>query len=211
MTDRVFVFGVGGHARDIAEVVRALGRTPVFVTHDAAVLARWMGDEAILLESDAISVPNAEFAIGIGENIGRARIAHTHPDLRYPSLIHPDTSFAYGQRERIAGVEGSVVFAGVRIMAGVTIGRFCTLNLNVTISHDCEIGDFANLSPGANLAGNVRVGHGAWVGVGAVVNQGTDNRKLEIGANSIVGSGAVVLRDCAPDSVYVGNPARKIR
>ncbi|MFV0624700.1 hypothetical protein ACBY01_11935 [Sphingomonas sp. ac-8] len=211
MNDPVFIFGTGGHARDVAEVVRAIGRVPVFVTHDIAEIERWSGKDTICLETDAVATPTAEFAIGIGDGNVRARVAATYPQLRFPALIHPDTSFAEGQRALAEAATGTVVFAGVRIMAGVGIGRFCTLNLNATVSHDCEIDDFANLSPGANVAGNVRIGRGAWIGIGAIVNQGADAKKLEIGANTVVGSGAVVLRDCEPDSIYVGNPARKIR
>lgn len=211
MNTPVFIFGTGGHARDVAEVVRVLGRVPVFVTCNVAEHAEWNGADAISLEAEAVVVRDAEFAIGVGDNSARARIAATYPHLSFPALVHPDTSFARGQRAVLDAARGTVVFAGVRMMSGVAVGAFCTLNLNVTVSHDCDIGDFANLSPGANIAGNVRIGRGAWIGIGAVVNQGTDARKLEIGAETIVGSGSVVLRDCAPRSVYVGNPARKIR
>jgi sugar O-acyltransferase (sialic acid O-acetyltransferase NeuD family) len=211
MSEPVFIFGTGGHARDVAEVVHAQGRTPVFVTRASYERDGWICADAIALEAEAVKIPGADFAIGIGDGRTRARLAQAHPDLRFPALIHPDTSFARGERAIVEATRGTVVFAGVRLMAGVGVGDFCAFNLNVTVSHDCEVGDFVNLSPGANIAGNVRIGEGAWIGIGAVVNQGTNARKLEIGADTIVGSGAVVLRDCAAQSVYVGNPARKIR
>lgn len=211
MNGPVFIFGTGGHARDLAEIVHAIGRTPIFITRDPIERDGWKGPDAIVLEEEAVATTSADFAIGIGNGPARARIAHTYPDLHFPALIHPDTSFARNQQAVVKAACGTVVFAGVRLMAGVAVGTFCTFNLNVTVSHDCDVGDFVNLSPGANIAGNVRICQGAWIGVGAVVNQGTDARKLEIGANTIVGSGSVVLRDCEPQSVYVGNPARKIR
>lgn len=211
MSASVFIFGTGGHARDVAEVARAMGRTPVFVTRDTIEQERWTAADAITLEAEAVQTPNADFAIGIGDNRARARLAAAYPRLRFPALVHPDTSLAYGQRKAVDATHGTIIFAGVRMMAGVTVGSFCTFNLNVTVSHDSEIGEFANLAPGANVAGNVRIGSFAWIGAGAVVNQGTDARKLEIGADTIIGSGAVVLGDCGPNSVYVGNPARKIR
>ena len=46
---------------------------------------------------------------------------------------------------------------------------------------------------------------------GAAVNHGTPERKIAIGAGCTIGSGAVVIGDCEPNSVYVGVPARKIR
>lgn len=211
MSAPVHIFGTGGHARDVAEIVRALGRAPVFVTHDPVERDGWTGVDPIVLEAAAVDRSDVDFAIGVGDNRVRARIAARYPRLRFPALIHPHTTLAHGQRAVVEAAVGSVVFAGVRIMAGVTVGAFATINLNVTVSHDCDIGEFAHLAPGATIAGNVRVGSGAWIGAGAVVNQGTDEQKLHIGADTVIGSGTVVLYDCAPDSVYVGNPARKIR
>lgn len=211
MNDPVFILGTGGHARDISDIVAALGRRPIFVTRSLDERDRWTGTDEILLEDEIVSRPGADFAIGVGSNQARARIAATYAGIRFPSLVHPDTSFGRGQREVLEAANGTVVFAGARLTCGIKVGTFCTLNLNVTVSHDCEIGNFVNLSPGANIAGNVRLGDGAWIGLGAVVNQGCDDRKVDIGANTVIGSGAVVLGDCAPDSVYVGVPARKIR
>ena len=211
MIGPVFIFGTGGHAHDVAEVVHAQGRVPIFLTRDTTERDGWTGTDAIALEAEAVEIAGADFAIGIGEVHARARVAQAYPGLCFPALIHPDTSLARGEKAIVEAARGTVVFAGVRLMAGVTVGAFCTFNLNVTVSHDCEVGDFVNLSPGANIAGNVRIGDGAWIGIGAVVNQGTGARKLEIGAETVVGSGSVVLRNCAAQSVYVGNPARKIR
>ena len=49
------------------------------------------------------------------------------------------------------------------------------------------------------------------IGTGAAVNQGTPSAKLVIGARTVVGSGAVVVKDCDEDAVYVGIPARRIK
>lgn len=211
MNAPLFIFGTGGHARDIADIVTILDRRPVFVTRSLDECERWSDADEIVLEENVVSRSGAEFALGIGDNHTRARIAAIYASLCFPTLIHPDTSFGRGQRAMLEASTGSVVFAGARFTGGISTGAFCTFNLNVTVSHDCEIADFVNLSPGANIAGNVRIGRAAWVGLGAVVNQGSDTHKVTIGANTIIGSGAVVLGDCAANSVYAGVPARKIR
>jgi acetyltransferase-like isoleucine patch superfamily enzyme len=71
--------------------------------------------------------------------------------------------------------------------------------------------DFVNVAPGACISGNVHLGARCWVGTGAVVNQGNGSSKLQIGADTIVGSGSVVVRDCEPNAVYVGIPARRLK
>lgn len=52
----------------------------------------------------------------------------------------------------------------------------------------------------------VLIGAGTWVGSGAVIMPG-----VRIGAGCIVGANALVTKDCDPDGVYVGTPARRVR
>ena len=35
-------------------------------------------------------------------------------------------------------------------------------------------------------------------------------RNVKIGDNVVVGAGSLVIKDCEPDSVYVGVPARRL-
>jgi len=209
----LFILGTGGQARDLADIADALGYRTVFVTRDAATIAAWTGTDEIVDEATVLAQAAGEaFAIGVGDNRTRAAIAgRLRGRLRFPSLIHPDTSFGRGSRAAVEAAAGTVVFAGARFTNNLACGDFCTVNLAATVSHDVELGDFANLSPGASIAGNVRIGEGAWIGVRAAVNQGSDTQKLQIGAWATIGSGAAVIRDCEANSVYVGVPARKIR
>jgi sugar O-acyltransferase (sialic acid O-acetyltransferase NeuD family) len=208
----LFILGAGGQAREVADIGAALDYRPVFVTRGQDEIGAWDSTDEIVREEDALRHSNEAFAIGIGDNRARSRIAADLAHrLHFPNLIHPEASFGRGQRLRIEAKQGVVVFAGVRFTNNISVGNFCNFNLSATISHDCEIGDFVSVSPGASIAGNVRIGTGAWIGLGARVNQGTADNKLMIGEWTIIGSGTVVTRDCMPDSVYVGVPARKIR
>jgi len=83
------------------------------------------------------------------------------------------------------------------------LGRHVIVNTGATIDHDCIVGDFAHIGPGVHLAGMVKVGAGAFLGIGSVVLPG-----LAIGEWSMVGAGAVVIRD-VPDRVTAyGVPAK---
>ena len=216
MSRALFILGSGGQARDIAEIARALDYQPVLVARDEAERDAWRGEEAIVLESEALDARAPEgderaFAIGIGDNRARAALAgKLGEDRHFPTLVHPDTSIGLSTRAVLENSRGTIVFPGVRIMGRCTIGDFCTLNCNATVSHDCRIGSFANLSPGAHLAGNVGVGEGAWIGMGVVVNQGSDAAPRRIGAWSVIGSGAAVIRDVPSEATQVGVPARSI-
>ena len=74
-----------------------------------------------------------------------------------------------------------------------------------SIEHDNVIGAYTFLGTGAILCGNVTTGERVFVGGGATVKPGTC-----VGAGTTLGAGAVLVKDADPDSVYVGNPARKL-
>lgn len=114
------------------------------------------------------------------------------------NLIHPSVDVRHV--ELGAGI---VVHEGAVLQPGTRIGDDCAFNGNVIVSHECEIADHVFMAPGSVLAGLVRVRRGAMIGVGATVLP-----RLEIGAWSLVGGGAVVCRDVPPGVTVAGNPAR---
>jgi maltose O-acetyltransferase len=52
----------------------------------------------------------------------------------------------------------------------------------------------------------VTIGAGAWIGADATLMPG-----VTIGEGAVIGTGSLVTRDCEPDGVYVGRPARLVR
>lgn len=51
----------------------------------------------------------------------------------------------------------------------------------------------------------VKIGNNVFLGMNSIITRG-----ITIGDNVIIGVGSVVTKDCESDSVYAGNPARKI-
>jgi serine O-acetyltransferase len=101
---------------------------------------------------------------------------------------------------------------GVEIHPGATIGRrlFIDHGAGVVIGETAEIGDDVTLYHGVTLGGTTwrhvkrhpTVGDRVIVGTGAKVLG-----PITIGADSVVGAGAVVIRDAPPHSLVVGMPA----
>lgn len=209
---RIGIFGTSGMAREAGDIAWDLGLEPVYVARDKAELDAYAFQGQIILESDIDRYQDMGYVIGIGDNGIRQHIAQRYTGrLRFTNLIHPSASFGKGQRELLEAKRGIIVCAGVRLTNNIQVGNFCIFNLNSTISHDVVIGEFVYVAPGAHITGNVHIDARAWIGTGVAINQGTETRRRYIGADTTIGSGAVVVKDCEPNAIYIGIPARRIK
>ena len=209
---RIGIFGTSGMAREAGDIAWELGLEPVYVARDQAEMDTCTCTGQVVLENDVDHYRDIGYVIGIGDNSIRMHIARRYSGrLRFTNLIHPSASFGKGQRELLEAKQGVIVCAGVRFTNNIQVGDFCIFNLNSTISHDVVIDECVYVAPGAHITGNVHIETRAWIGIAVAINQGNENLKRRIGADTTIGSGAVVVNDCEPNSIYVGIPARRIK
>jgi len=207
VTREVVVVGAGGMGRETVDVARAAGVRVVGVVDDRASvvdlgrLARldvpFLGSVDSWLAHDGTT----PWVVGIGAPEVRRRLAGrlaTAP-ARPAALVHPAATV--GSDSHVG--PGSVVCAGALVSTGVRAGSHVHVGPGATIGHDAELADFVSVNPGALVSGSVRIGRGVLVGAGAVVLQG-----LSVGADSVVGASACVVRDVAESVVVRGVPAR---
>jgi sugar O-acyltransferase (sialic acid O-acetyltransferase NeuD family) len=210
---RVVIIGAGGHGREVADIIRhqaqvngqieALG----FVDDNRdlrgqsldglPVLGDWSWFEGADREGIAVVC-----AVGSPEVCRRLVARARALGLSFASVISPlaqVSSFA-----RLG--EGMTLFPNVVINAGAFIDSYSILNVAATVSHDATVGRYCNINPGVHLAGNVTIGEGCYMGMSANVIQGRS-----VGAWSIVGAGAIVIRDLPGGVTAVGVPAEIIK
>ena len=99
-----------------------------------------------------------------------------------------------------------LICPGVRIGSAdsITIGNNCMLASNAYIA-DSDWHDIYNrIAMGKTKP--VLIADNVWVGDGAVICKG-----VSIGQNSIIGAGAIVVKDIPPNSIAAGNPAKVIK
>jgi sugar O-acyltransferase (sialic acid O-acetyltransferase NeuD family) len=165
----------------------------VTVEHSEEALERWI-----------TSNQGAEFVLAMGgfrgwERCELARQLESQGLVPTKPLIHPRAWVA--DTARVG--PGSQILGMAAVSESVSIGSHCIINTSAVVDHDCSIGDGVHIMPGATLAGCVVVEDFASIGSGAVVLP-----RIRIGRCAIVGAGAVVTRDVAPNETVIGVPAR---
>jgi sugar O-acyltransferase (sialic acid O-acetyltransferase NeuD family) len=207
-TDRIIVWGAGGHAKVVIDIIeRISGATVAFVVDDApATHGRSLCGYPIIGGRDALVARRAQVSAGIvaiGDNAARATVAAwlLEQGFRFASAVHP--AAAVSREVRIG--EGSAVMAGTVINFDTAIGAHAIVNTGATIDHDCAIGDCVHIAPGCHLCGGVSVGARSFLGAGTTVIPG-----VRIGENVVVGAGSTVLQDVPDGARVAGSPCRPI-
>ena len=125
-------------------------------------------------------------------------------NIKFPNLVAPNVNFLHKESLNIG--QGNLLFFGTRVSCEVTIGNFNLLNGFVSLGHDVTIGDFNVLGPMVRLSGNVTINDENFFGVQSIVLQGLKmGNKIKVGANS------VIIRNTKDETLYVGNPATRVK
>ena len=85
----------------------------------------------------------------------------------------------------------------------VRIGNGVTLWSGNHIGHHAAIGDFVFISSHVVISGGVMVGERTFIGVNS-----TTNDHISIGARCVIGSGSLITKDLADESVVSAEPAK---
>ena len=108
--------------------------------------------------------------------------------------------------DRVQIGASTIICAGTIITVDIRIGDHVIINLDCTLGHDDIIRDYVTIYPSVNVSGNVEVGECSKFGTGMQIIQGKN-----IGTESIIGAGAVVIRDIPDRCTAVGSPAKVIK
>jgi serine O-acetyltransferase len=121
-------------------------------------------------------------------------------------------------RENVTIGEFTIVGRGVAVENCCTIGRYCKLETNVYITAHSELADRVFVAPCVATSNDNFVGRtekrfdlykgviaekGARIGVNATILPGKT-----IGADALVGAGALVTKDAPAKTIVIGNPAK---
>ncbi len=195
------LFGGGGHARAVADVVRRLGGRVLAVV---APEADGFGDAEVIAkdEDGANRARDAGCGVlGIGDNGVRLTLARRLLDAgaELPAVVASSATVA---DDADIG-PGTVVLEHAHVGPRAAVGVACVVNTGAVVEHDVTLGDGAFVSPGAVVLGGVTCGAETMVGAGAVLLP-----YVSVGDGVVVGAGAVVRDDVPDGATVVGVPAR---
>jgi sugar O-acyltransferase (sialic acid O-acetyltransferase NeuD family) len=197
------VFGAGGHARSVVDVLERAGHTVVAVSGEAG--GQPWHVEVLTDDGEALAVIDRgglHACVAVGPNAARARLladlvargASVPPVVAATATVSP--------RSRLGA--GTVVLEHAHVGPGAQLGDAVIVNTAAVVEHDCAVGHAAHVAPGAVLLGAASVGEATLVGSGARVLPG-----VAVGARVTVGSGAVVTAPVADGQTVVGVPATR--
>lgn len=199
MQNKWVIFGCGGHARSIADVILYNDRSAniVFVDQNAGKNETLLGFPVL----PDYTVTNEKVAIGVGNNSKRITLSLKY----YNNLVSVYSKNAYVSH---FAKLGKGVFIGHHAHIGVLtfVNDFVVVNTSASIDHDCELQTGSFIGPNATLCGKVLIGEASFVGASAVVRD-----KITVSSNIIIGTGAVVVENLTEKGTYVGVPARQLR
>lgn len=190
----MYLYGAGGHAKVIRDIVEAMGDTFTGIIDDNLNVKSFMDVDVKHTLEDV-----DEVIVCIGYNKIRKLVAEKvmAAGVGFGTAIHPSAVIS-----KYACVNtGTVVMQGAIINSCARIGKHCIINTGASVDHECVIEDFVHISPHATLCGNVIIGEGTWIGAGAVIIPG-----VKVGKWSAIGAGSVVIKDIPDGVVAYGNP-----
>lgn len=206
----IVIIGAGGFGREVAWLIEDINKVNNewnivgFVDDNKSIQGTEINGYKVVgnidwLEKQEVFVVNA-----IGDPVIKKKVMDKLDGSKnkYPVLIHPSVICS----DRVSFGEGSIICAGNIITVNVEIGKHVIINLDCTIGHDANIGDYSTVLPSVNVSGFVKAEECVSVGTGSAVIQG-----VNIGRNTVVGAGAVVVKDLPANCTAVGSPAKPIK
>lgn len=214
MTDtrkqKLILIGGGGHCLSAIGVIESTNQYTILGILDASkkVGEDVLGYEIVGNDNDIAfwREQGAGFAITVGQ-LENSNIRRTIFDRvksqggQLPVII---ASTAWVSPYASIG-EGTIVFHKAVINTSSVIGENNIINTGCIIEHNTIVGNDNHISTSVTINGDCVVGNRNFLGCGCSVHH-----SIKIENNVVVGAGAVVVKDCTANGVYIGVPAKRI-
>ena len=161
-----------------------------------------LGNLNFLLNSIDISV---NVFIPIGNNKTRVELFKKVMDkgFKTPNFIHKNTLI----HNSVKTGKCVYILPGTQILPLTEINDFVLISMGVNIAHHTVIEQGCFFSQGSNIGASIKFKENVFCGIGATVMTGVNT----VGKGSLIGAGAVIIKDVPDGATVVGNPGRIIK
>lgn len=202
-SDKIVIFGCGGHARSIMNAVAPADRKKLLLVDSNALKGEVILDipvyqQYLLGEKD-------KFIVGIGDNQKRAIVflGLLEKYLKEQSMTVIANTASIGLASRIG--KGTFIAHHAYIGPFSEIGSNTIVNTGSVVEHEAVIGNHVHLAPNSTVCGRCKIGNQVMLGAGAVIRN-----EINVCDNVIIGAGAVVIESITEPGKYVGVPACRL-
>lgn len=214
-TKDIIIYGAGGFGREMAALLKRqnaiiqtwnllgfvdddLTRYPVGSHNEYGVI---LGDFNYL---NAYSTEiNVILAFGKPNIIKNVYNKISNPLIKFPNIIGPEAKILDEDNVKLG--KGNILCSYSTISCNVHLGDFNVFNNRCSVGHDAKIGNFNTFMTATRISGDTIIEDYNFFGVGSILLQG-----IKVGCNTTIAAGAVVMRKTKDNSLYIGNPAKKI-
>jgi len=209
----IVIFGAGGLGREVACLIKRINAVEstwnLMGFYDDGIEVGASNEYGSVLGNvnDLVSKEkDLSVAVAIGSPKTVKKIVEklsVNKHLEFPNLISPDFNISDPDNYEIGF--GNIIQRNCTISCNVKMGSFNILNTGIGLGHDAQMGDYNSFMPAVKISGEVKIGDCNFFGVGSVVLQ-----QLTVGNGIKLGAGSVLMRKAKDDTLYMGNPAKKV-
>lgn len=209
MNDKAIIIGAGTYGQIYAEYLKTKYNIVGFIDDDSTIHnseingIKVLGNVEYLLEeintdiNIFVPIGNPKIKVSILDRV-RAKGFET------PNYIHPTANIDSSVK---LGNKAVYILQGTIIMPLAKIENDVMISAGTIISHHTRINRGVFISFGVNVGASLTIKENAYLGIGSLIMTGVKT----VGQNSLIGAGAVVIRDVEDGATVVGNPAKRIK
>ena len=207
MKQNCIIIGAGTYGQVYAEYLKDSYNVIAFYDDDVRLHNSKVNSiEVVGKVSDALSLPKSTaIFVPIGNNPIRVELLKKFEENGFDiaSYIHPQTII----HPSVKIGKAVYILPGTNIMPLSVIGDYSMISMGVNIAHHTIIEEACFFSQGSNIGASILLETLAYVGISATLMTGLKT----IGRNSLIGAGAVVIKDVPENAVMAGVPAKVIK
>lgn len=208
MREKAIIVGAGTYGQVYAEYLKDDYQIIGFIDDDLSLRdteinnIKILGDFEYLLKNIDKSV---NIFIPIGNNTVRCNLLKKamQSGFNTPSYIHPTCNI----HESVMIGKCVYILPNSNIMPLTQLKDFVLISMGVNIAHHTVIEEGCFFSQGSNIGANIHFEKNVFCGIASTVMTGVN----EVGKNSLIGAGAVIIKDVPDGATVVGNPGKIIK